>query len=281
LNFDGIFALVRPTRLHYEHFPNDSSWNYFLLECGSLPTIEDDPHMNSDRSNREYLELTRGVYTHRHHSDIGEFRGCPLPEGSRVITRYDFGQFLIVHRTSIYNQVSGTYDARHNKMSPGLFRTYIERQIDTTDDDTRASKCKNSTEHFEADNFDWWSDPEKRPQLEHLTEEQLSSVITLADRSKNNDAPQIIDIAHISRIRSDPLQKELIKMLDNLDDEAFIELVALYWLGRELFESGIERISRRYFNGSVKSAAGTSRYYLRSKSNLHQMLTVARDVVSS
>lgn len=40
------------------------------------------------------------------------------------------GSFVFFGTRSIYNRVSGTYDARHNKMTEDEFRGYIQRSAE-------------------------------------------------------------------------------------------------------------------------------------------------------
>ena len=49
----------------------------------------------------------------------------PLPKNYRTVYRYLKGSFVIFAKTSIYNEIIGTYDARHSKMTAEEFRKYI------------------------------------------------------------------------------------------------------------------------------------------------------------
>ena len=48
-----------------------------------------------------------------------------LPKDYRIVYRYLSGSFVIFAKTSIYNDISGTYDARHSKMTAEEFKKYI------------------------------------------------------------------------------------------------------------------------------------------------------------
>ena len=49
----------------------------------------------------------------------------PLPKNYRTVYRYLKGSFVIFAKTSIYNEIIGTYDARHSKMTAEEFKKYI------------------------------------------------------------------------------------------------------------------------------------------------------------
>ena len=51
--------------------------------------------------------------------------GTEFPKGHRQVDRFLNGSFVIFSKQSVYNHISGTYDARHNKMSSMEFRHYI------------------------------------------------------------------------------------------------------------------------------------------------------------
>ena len=51
--------------------------------------------------------------------------GKPLPKEYRIVERYIKGSFVVFSKSSVYNDISGTYDARHNKMTTEQFREYI------------------------------------------------------------------------------------------------------------------------------------------------------------
>jgi len=79
----------------------------------------------------ELTEITRTHYVDRTWWDAGYYghdetgNELPLPEESRVITRWFSGSLVIFAKASTYNAVSGTYDGRHSKMSTEEFREYI------------------------------------------------------------------------------------------------------------------------------------------------------------
>ena len=121
---DAISVIIRPSRLLFEAFGCDPEWNYFRLEAAELePSGVYD--LEADTLYEELTDIGGESYANRSHWDDGEYNGRPLPEGSRVVMRYFGGAFVIIQKTSLYNDLNTTYDARHNKMTADEFREYI------------------------------------------------------------------------------------------------------------------------------------------------------------
>lgn len=118
--------VIKPKRLIFEGFDNPR-WNYFLLELDNLTPIV------HDAVNSEYLvEDYPGHYVSGSSAQYGVYdydTEEKLPEGYRVVVRYLRGSFLITEKFGPYNNISGTYDARHNLCSNQTFRLYIESMI--------------------------------------------------------------------------------------------------------------------------------------------------------
>lgn len=127
LTTSGYINIIKPHRLMFEGFDDNPQWNYFRLETNTL-----DPSgvYSTDEMYEELTDLAGERYVNLSHWDEGEYEGEPLPEGSRRISRYFRGSFVIVQKTSTYNGISATYDGRHNQMDADTFRDYISRMID-------------------------------------------------------------------------------------------------------------------------------------------------------
>jgi serine/threonine-protein kinase len=123
---NNIATIIRPSRLLFEAFGYDPEWNYFRLEAADL-----EPsgvyQLEADTLYEELTDLGGESYVDRSYWDQNEYDEHPLPEESRVVMRFFRGAFVIFQKTSLYNQLSETYDARHNKMSADEFREYIRK----------------------------------------------------------------------------------------------------------------------------------------------------------
>lgn len=122
---DGLANLCRPSLLTFEGFSESFAWSYLRLDCGELGPSG----VYEDLGNAQYEEVTDlgdGHYVDRYFGDEGEYAGERLPRRARTLSRYFGGAFLIVQKTSVYNKISATYDARHSKMSRDQFREYMD-----------------------------------------------------------------------------------------------------------------------------------------------------------
>lgn len=126
---NGCFNIVKPIRLLFESFNDDPQWNYFRLETGGLAPTGVHPNLRRDRLYEELTEVGGEFYASRSCWDDNEYDGKPLPDNSRVLMRYFRGAFVIFQKTSIYNRIPATYDARHNKMGADEFRAYIAKTV--------------------------------------------------------------------------------------------------------------------------------------------------------
>jgi len=120
---------VRPIRLHFESFANETQWNYFRLECAELHPSGTYEETDEDHDSEELTDLGDGRYVSRSVWDDQEYQGAPLPPDARVLVRYFGGAFLIVQKTSQYNRGSGKldgYDGKHNSMTSDEFRQWID-----------------------------------------------------------------------------------------------------------------------------------------------------------
>lgn len=124
--------LLKPKKLTYESVGFHPQWNYFRLEAEDIAPSGVIGALNSERSSEALLELEPGKYVEYHHWDSGEYEGEPLPSTARPVDRFLKGSFVLFSKRSIYNLTSGTYDARHDKMSEVEFKEHIQ---------TVAKKC--------------------------------------------------------------------------------------------------------------------------------------------
>jgi serine/threonine protein kinase len=122
---NGCTQIVKPVRLLFESFNDDLQWNYFRLETGGLAPSEVYCDTPQTELYEEVTDLGGQTYVSFSAWNNNEYLGKPLPEGSRAVTRFYRGAFVIFQKSSIYNSVPATYDGRHNKMSSDDFRASI------------------------------------------------------------------------------------------------------------------------------------------------------------
>ena len=126
LDFGGSPTIVKPKRLIFEAFNDDPEWNYFRLETDDLIPV--DPSHKGDKEEM-LAELDSGIYTDYDCLEYDDYNGEPMPATARPIRRIFNGDFVIFHKTSLYNKTSSTYDGRHNKMNADQFRKHIHGAI--------------------------------------------------------------------------------------------------------------------------------------------------------
>lgn len=116
-------VIVKPRCLYAENIHKDYIWSYFRLELDELtPVFEIDDGQTYETLTEDIL----GHYISWKYGNYGYYEdGSPLPKGYRIVHRYLKGSFVVFAKTSIYNDISGTYDARHSKMNSVQFREYI------------------------------------------------------------------------------------------------------------------------------------------------------------
>ncbi len=122
----GFCYIAKPKCLIYECIGGDHKWDYFLLEFDTLSKIINN---NANGLNYEYLvEDTPGHYVSAEFAQYGVYdydSGLPLPNGYRVVRRYNKGKILIVLKNGYYNLIAATYDGRHGLCTSDEFREYI------------------------------------------------------------------------------------------------------------------------------------------------------------
>lgn len=114
---DAIIGLRNDKRYKKEH----------LVELEELlkQATEYDPSLRPSMETfvttlEKWLEVVSNFQSYGRYDDGTEF-----PKGHRQVDRFLNGSFVIFSKQSVYNHISGTYDARHNKMSSMEFRHYI------------------------------------------------------------------------------------------------------------------------------------------------------------
>jgi serine/threonine-protein kinase len=124
--------IVKPTELTYNSFGDDVDWSYFRLETSGL-NLSDIYEHQPGATNEELVELPGGIYIHPDAWETGTYgtdangNEKRLPSGSRLVFRFTEGAFVIFAKGSTYNQISETYDGRHNKVSAAAFRGHIAK----------------------------------------------------------------------------------------------------------------------------------------------------------
>jgi hypothetical protein len=136
----GCPTIVKPDKLTFHFFGEDNyEWAYFRLETRTLQpsgVYDDyDSDFYKEHPAEELTELSPGEYVDRSVWDAGYYgydeRGEKrLPKEARVVSRAFRGAFVFFAKASTYNRTSGTYDARHNKMSSEEFEKHIAEVID-------------------------------------------------------------------------------------------------------------------------------------------------------
>ena len=129
-----MVSVVKPKSLSFVGFTGFPSMSYFRIETAFLQPISKDidTSLVLDEELAEIHPLNyhprwvidEGYYTH---DESGyEVRN---PSGTRLVTRYFRGSFVIFAKGSPYNnRLSGRYDAynaQHNKMTASQFRDFV------------------------------------------------------------------------------------------------------------------------------------------------------------
>jgi len=130
---NGAVQLVKPVLLSFESVrADDLQWAYFRLECEALSATNMDNEPPTETE--ELTEIQPGEYAPRSAWDENYHDGQRLPDGARVVVRWlSAGAWVIFAKGSVYNQVSGTYDGRHAKLTASQFRDYIANSARASD----------------------------------------------------------------------------------------------------------------------------------------------------
>lgn len=120
------YMIIKPKFLIIEHFGNDYIFNYFRLESCELKSLFSDK--TNDFNCEWMIEDYPGHYVQSMYEDYGYYNDgeTKLPKGFKFVRRYSTSSFVIFAKSSIYNDISSTYDARHNQIDHEKFRNYID-----------------------------------------------------------------------------------------------------------------------------------------------------------
>lgn len=159
LKFGGSLEVVNPETLTFHPVGENPEWWYFRLNtnpfapCGVYDEIslekedaiqevfksasEKETEWAMSYYGEEVIEIEAGQYVDRSlwelnslgHNENGN--SIPFPKHARIVTRkFNGGDFVIFPTFSIYNNLSATYDGRHNKVNDKEFRTYIDAIVE-------------------------------------------------------------------------------------------------------------------------------------------------------
>ena len=119
-----VNLIVKPKCLYAENIQKDYMWSYFRLELDELEPIFE---IYDGQIYERLTEDVSGHYISWKYGNYGYYEdGTALPKEYRIVNRYLKGSFVIFAKTSVYNNdITGTYDARHNKMTAEEFKNYI------------------------------------------------------------------------------------------------------------------------------------------------------------
>lgn len=124
--FTGHVEIVKPTKLIFTSFSDNSDWNFFRLETENLNTSD----VYGDRvvSSEELVEIEKGKYICRSYWDEEEFGGEKIPVNARLVTRHLNGSFVIFSDKCPYDALT-TVGVKHNELNSEDFVEYIKRNI--------------------------------------------------------------------------------------------------------------------------------------------------------
>ncbi|MGP2833094.1 protein kinase domain-containing protein [Serratia nevei] len=112
--YERCAEILMPKKLSFESFGHDPEWNYFRLECEIIEPTEIPGPISSSAMEEYMIEITPGNYIPPDYWDVYEYKGQPLPETARIISRYIKGSFVFFCKSSTYNRIGLTYDAWQN-----------------------------------------------------------------------------------------------------------------------------------------------------------------------
>lgn len=124
----GIPYLIKPKKLSFCSFNDDTQWNYFYLELEELNEV-----YKSYRGSEELIELEPLDYKPydyiEHYYESYDDGYNNRPEKYRTVIRLTRGNLVIFRKTSSYNLTPYTYDGRHGEMGVEKFREYVKGLI--------------------------------------------------------------------------------------------------------------------------------------------------------
>ena len=126
--------VVKPAKLIYCNFLEDTRWNYFLLELNELSPIID-KMIIPEHPFEILVEDFPAHYVSSQYSQYGVYdykSGEPLPDGWRLVRRCMDGKFLLCPKFGPYNNIAATYDGRHTQCEAEMFREHIKEMIEVS-----------------------------------------------------------------------------------------------------------------------------------------------------
>jgi hypothetical protein len=115
------------SRLHFESFGDEQTryWCYFRLEWQEIPALPESPTTREDYY--QYLtEIAPGLYEPTSAWDNRYEEGCELAPGARLIVRALRGSLVIFAKFSLYNRLSHSTDAIHERLGGEGFRARVQ-----------------------------------------------------------------------------------------------------------------------------------------------------------
>jgi hypothetical protein len=129
---EKVADIAKPARLILWHFPGSPRNSFLLLELAKLKPSGVYQHAGESE---ELVDLGKMQYVNRSVWDAGFYghdangREKPLPAAARLVTRWLGGKILFVAKGSLWNRNSGTYDARHSRMTAEEISVAIESAL--------------------------------------------------------------------------------------------------------------------------------------------------------
>ena len=107
----GCNYIFKPYRLELENYgKRDYRWSYFRLQLEPIEAISNAIYEDCRES---LIEDFPGHYIESNLASYGRYDdGTEFPKGHRQVDRFLNGSFVIFSKQSVYNHISGTYDAR-------------------------------------------------------------------------------------------------------------------------------------------------------------------------
>ena len=125
LKYGGLVDIVKPKKLIFNYLGDNFEWAYFRLETEELEPSGIYEELPEKFISEELTEISPLHYEDRSIWEHGYYNGEPLPKSARAVSRFFKGTFLIVAKSSIYNQIPATYDGRHNKFNDKQYKEYM------------------------------------------------------------------------------------------------------------------------------------------------------------
>jgi len=125
--------LLKPRMLEFYHIIESPRWSYFLLHADALSPSGVAGAAPVD-GQEIVTELPSGEYVDPMAWDRDEWNGKELPTGTRQISRFLAGTFAFFQKSSPYNMIGPTYDARHSNLDPRKFLAHVRALRDAVGD---------------------------------------------------------------------------------------------------------------------------------------------------